>query len=76
MIIIYLSVFQCISASFSLERGARRRSKKKPPSDNCQTAIAVLFSLSVLAKARSTKKETLSPTHGLARNFASKLPSE
>jgi len=36
----------------------RERSKKKSPSFSGLTAIAVLFSLSALVKARSTKKET------------------
>ncbi|MEI8007085.1 MAG: hypothetical protein WCI48_12835 [Bacteroidota bacterium] len=49
---------QGIVASFSLKVVQRERSKKKSPSFSGLTAIAVLFSLSALVKARSTKKET------------------
>jgi hypothetical protein len=57
-----------------LDSGVKAKQQKKTPAGKDLLFSGVLFSLSVMVKAKSTKKETLWPAHGLARNFATKLP--
>jgi len=57
--------------------GVKAKQQKKTPAGKCLLLRGVLFSLCIMVKATSTKKETLVwPAHGLARNFPTKLPYE
>jgi len=59
-----------------LDSGVKAKQQKKTPAGKDLLFRGVLFSLGIMVKSKSTKKETPWPAHGLARNFASKLPYE
>jgi hypothetical protein len=64
------------SPAFLCRNGVKAKQQKKPPwAENHDFPLSEYFFLCIpWSKQKVTKKETLCPAHGLARNFPKKLP--